>query len=196
MIKHKLIKEQEIKNKIKFYDYGWKNRRNIPSQLNLNKSNLNQNAAQMLCLFQHLPFILYEYRDNEAVKKVWVCMQSLLRVTQIVYSSVIGEDDLKDLDDNTRLHLESIKEVFEARLKPKHHFMTHYSSVIRAMGPIKEMSMFRFEAKHRMLKECLGDSRNFINITKTICERHQQRLACTANIYTDHFNHSKKNKNY
>lgn len=69
--------------------------------------------------------------------------------------------------------------------------MTHYATIIRKMGPIKPMSMVRFEGKHKALKAYAVQTQNFINITKTISERHQQHNCMTEKIFTDRFDHGK-----
>lgn len=66
-----------------------------------------------------------------------------------------------------RIHLESIKQYFNGKTIPKHHFVSHYPAAIRSMGPLNTMSMMRFESKHKTLKEFACRTNNFINITKT-----------------------------
>lgn len=34
-------------------------------------------------------------------------------------------------------------------IKPKHHFMVHYASVMRQIGPLWNICCIRFERKHR-----------------------------------------------
>lgn len=190
LIDKKVCTETELINKIKYHNYGTMNRNNIPSDLVLNKSNLGQNASQLQCLFQHIPFILHDYRDSNILQAVWVCVESLLRITQIIYSTKIEESDLQELENLIEVHLEQIQLMFNVLLLPKHHFMTHYASVIRAMGALIQFSMKRYEAKHKEVKKCIGDSNNFKNLTKTITERHQQMMALKTQTYTDEFRRS------
>lgn len=191
LFKNKVCTEIDLKNKIQSHDFGSKNRRNVPSELSINKSCLGQNASQILCLFQSIPFILYDYKDNEAVEEVWICVESLLKITQIVYSERIDKNDLNDLGENVEVHLDSFLRIFDDHLKFKQHIMLHLVSTIIAMGPLKWFSMKRYEAKHKEIKGCIGDSHNFRNLTKTITERHQQKMSTKENIYTDQFEHAK-----
>lgn len=191
LIKHKVCTEIELKNKIRFHDFGFKNKKNEPSELLIKKPCLGQNASKIICLFQSIPFILFEYKDTEAIKKVWTCVEALLKITQIVYSEKIDKGDLKDLEKFTQIHLESFIKNFDAHLKFKHHMLTHLVSTIIAMGPVKYFSMIRYEAKHKELKNCIGDSKNYKNLTKSMAERHQQMMSLQENTYTDHFEHAK-----
>lgn len=162
-----------------FYSYGWLHRHEIPSSICLNKRSLGQNAVQSLCLFKHLPLILYEYRDNEHLKNIWPCVISLLRVLEIIYSYEVTDELVDILTAEIRCHLASIQKVLDEHLRPKHHFMLHYPYIIRIMGPLIHLIMMRFEAKHQQIKRLLGDNRNFRNINKTLADKHQQ-AACTA----------------
>lgn len=155
----------------------------------MNKECLGQNASQILCLFQNIPFILYCYKDDEKLKKVWICVEYLLKITQIIYSLKIDESDLTELEKLIETYLENLMELFGVHLTSKHHNMTHYTSEIRDKGPLKRFSMMRYEAKHHELKTCIGDSNNFMNLTKTIAQRHQQMMPIKQDTYADHFKH-------
>lgn len=67
MISKKIISEELLNNKIQFFDYGWLNRRNIPSHIKLDSNNLGQNASQSRCLLKFLPFILNDYLNDSYV---------------------------------------------------------------------------------------------------------------------------------
>lgn len=60
------------------------------------------------------------------------------------------------------------------------------------MGPLVFMSTIRFEAKHQHLKKIIQLSRNFVNVTKTITERHQTQLTFKNNTYLYDYQHGKK----
>lgn len=189
-ISSKLCKQDDLEKEIQFHDYGFKNTKNYPSLLSLKKKNLNQNAAQSLCLFQHIPFILHKLRNDKRLKDVWICVESLLRITQISYSPKIDEEDLNDLEIAIQTHLEKLPQCFKSlkvELIPKHHFITHYPNVIRSMGALNTMSMMRFESKHKTLKKIANESCNYINLTKTMAKKHQQMISVVHDNYTDKF---------
>lgn len=194
LIDKKVFSEKQINDKIINFDYGQLNRNNIPSSIGLLKRSLGQNALQMLTLLQHMPFIFYPEKDNKFIKSVWICVESLIHIVQIVYSSRIDETDLQSLDYWTEIHLKNIQKCFNKDLIRKHHFMTHYSRIIREMGPIKAMSMLRFEGKHKVIKAYAEKTQNFMNLTKTIAERHQQHICMTENIFTNKIDYGKRLK--
>lgn len=163
----RILTEGTLKQKMQYFDFGVCNRGMTPSVINLGKRNLNQNASQSKCLFQHLPFILFREQQHEKLKVVWKCVESLLIITQVAYSRKITETDLELLQENVHIHLDSIQKCFNVNLLPKYHNLTHYANVIRKMGPLVTLSMMRYESKHRTLKEIADQTKNFININKT-----------------------------
>lgn len=60
---------------------------------------------------------------------------------------------LATLSDLISKHHESYINIFKDTLKPKHHFMVHYPTVIKLLGPLKHLWSFRFESKHQMSKQ-------------------------------------------
>lgn len=175
-ISNKVFSLEELNEKIQFYYYGPLSESNKPSQIQLDKRSLGQNATQSLCLMQNIPYILFKYKENPALKDLWECITSLLRIIEVVYSYEVSEMDLKQLEIDTTLHLESIKCKFLSTLKPKHHFILHYSNIIRLLGPLVYFNMFRFESKHKFFKTTAQSTNNYKNINKTLAIKHQQLL--------------------
>lgn len=191
LINEKVFSEKQINDSTINFDYGQLNKNNIPSKIGLKKRSLGQNASQILCLLYHMPYIFYRKKDDKLIKSIWICIESLIHIVQIVYSTRIDENDLQNLEYWTEIHLQKIQQCLKRELIRKHHFMTHYGTIIRKMGPIKAMSMVRFEGKHKALKAYAVQTQNFINITKTISERHQQHNCMTEKIFTDRFDQGK-----
>lgn len=181
----KVFTENDLNWMTQFNSYGKLYRREIPSQICLSKRSLGQNAAQSLCLFKHMPMILYGYRENEHLKAVWPCVISLLRILEIVYAYETTDRLLDILKMEIQKHLASIQNILNEHLRPKHHFMLHYPHIIRTMGPLIHLIMTRFEAKHQQIKRLLGDNRNFRNINKTLAWKHQRLASFTEFAYKD-----------
>lgn len=178
---------------VQFFDYGVLERRNKPSQIDLEKNNLGQNASQSLCLFRFIPFILWNYRDNPELKNNWECIGALLRIVEIVYSMGLTENDLMELTKQVKV-MSSRYIQTGRKLIPKMHFILHYPRIIRAMGSILQLNMFRYERKHQIMKQFT--TRNFSNINKTLTDQHQKLLSLNGFSYEDEINvgHSMKFK--
>lgn len=173
-IDKKIFSESEINNSIRFMNYGRLNSKNIPNPLNLARKNLGQNASQMKCLFQHLPLILYPFREHELFTNVWTSIHTMLRILQIVYSPSITESDLDDLKILISNHLQSLIDNFNVDLIPKHHLMTHYPTVIRMIGPLVHTSTMKYEMKHKNFTNFIKRSNNFRNVSKSLSSQYQR----------------------
>lgn len=193
LIKSKKLSETQLMNLISFFDYGVLNRNRVPSELRIDKANLNQNASQMKCLIEHLPFILFEFKICEDLKTPWKCLQNLLKVLQICYSSKITENNLIDLQNYIDSYLRQRMECFDCKNKPKDHFMTHYPHIIRSVGPLVHMSTLRFEMFHKNFTNNAKKTNNFRNINRTLSNRCQEE-AYLKDKYIDVINCAAKKK--
>lgn len=180
----KVFTPDDLNMMVKFFDYGFLHRKNIPSEISLDKRSLGQNASKSLCLFRNIPFILYRFRENPDLKKIWRFMEPFLGVIEIIYSSKITEDDLKTLNEKICILLEEIKKR-NIKFIPKLHFMIHYARIIQATGPLVHMNMTRYESKHKVFKDYANRTHNFKNINMTLAAKHQEQLCINGFTYVD-----------
>lgn len=178
----KIFKIDDIRNMIHFFNYGILNKSNRPSKLKVDKGNLGQSAHQSYCLMVNLPFILLKFKNK--LLNVWKPVETLLQIIQILFSDKIIENDLARLTSLIDSHLSSLKNIFKVDLLPKHHFLLHYPTVIRMMGPVIFMWTMRMEAKHHFFKELVRKKKNFINLTKSLSYKHQE-MQCVNGINYD-----------
>lgn len=57
-------------------------------------------------------------------------------------------------------------------LKPKHHFMRHYPSLILKFGPLIRVWTLHFKSKHSYIKRCDRHHKNFKSICLILSEQH------------------------
>lgn len=174
---------------VRDFNYGVLHQQNKPSALCLERSNLGQNAMQLYTIMIHLPFIFAEYREK--LEKIWISVESLLRMMQIVYSRTISEDDIQNLALYIEAHYQFLIGEFKSTLLPKHHIVLHYPNAIRKMGPLINYWMMRFESKHQFFTRAAQQTRNFINIAKTLARKHQEYI-CYKSFATDSVEFAKK----
>lgn len=165
---------EKINDHVSAYNFGYIDRKNKTSNISLTKSNLGQNAIQILCLVFHFPFIFGRLYKVEHFPQ-WQAIFSALEILKVLLSYQITELDVLDLEKNIKIHLNCIKHVFHKNFTPKQHFLTHYPRVIREMGPVIHMWTMRYEGKHRYFTRNL--SQNFVNVCKTLAVRHQQMIS-------------------
>lgn len=87
-------------------------------------------------------------------EKAWQLLMDLKDTVELVVSPKFSEDSLCYLETKISDHRNLFTEVFpNEKLKPKHHFLEHYPSLIRHFGPCVEFWTMRFEAK-QFLQAC------------------------------------------
>lgn len=188
-IAKKIFTEDRLKQLVSSYDYGVLNRHFIPSDVKVDRTNLNQNASQTKCLLHHTPFIFESYRSNPILKDSWNCINLMLKIVRICYSNVITKNDNTVLKETISQYLEAFKTCFKEPFKPKGHLMTHYHEIIARSGPLVHMSTMKYEMKHKELTNTMKDNNNFKNVTKSIAEKIQMRNAF-HDQYTDQIHHT------
>lgn len=185
----KLFTHDQFDSWVKCYDFGVLNSANIPYEVNFEKRNLGQNASQSMCLFTHIPFILHKYRCNEKIQDAWKCLEALLKICEIVSSYAVFEIDVQQLDKLVDIHLTLYLKLFTTQLIQKQHFLLHYASIIRAMGPLRHFNMMNIDAKHRLFKIYRHATNNFKSITKTLALQHQRQQSIQGFGYRDNITH-------
>lgn len=125
--------------------------------------------------------------------KAWRVVEYLLKINQIISSSILKEENLINLDNYTEKYLDFYKATFDTHLTPKLHFMTHYANTIRKMGPITDLQMMRGDAKHQTFTQLAKNTKCYVNICKTLSDKHQERMESElrTNTFSDQIQTSK-----
>lgn len=95
-------------------------------------------------------------------------LQSLL---PLCLRSQFSEENLKDLNEKVSYHNQNFIKIFKLNLQPKAHFLTHYVTVIRRLGPLKQMWSMRYEGKHKELKVYCKVNYSRVNICYSLAVR-------------------------
>lgn len=173
-IQMNILSGDAILHRIRDFNYGVLDSRNKPLKLSLDKKNLGQNSSQLYCIMTHLPFIFSDIKEEMGDE--WKVSESLLKCLTIIFSHQISETSIQKLEVLIEEHLNGVKEVFGKTLIPKQHFLTHYPTFIRKMGPPISSWMMRFEAKHQQFTDIARKTKNFKNITKSLAVAHQENV--------------------
>lgn len=188
-IEQKIYSENDIIRKIRDFNYGYTFTKNKPSLLGMKKTHLGQNASQSYCIIVHLPFIFHDAKEK--LEKYWPLLEALLKCLQIVMSTSITESDLIHLENNIDTFLDGML-TLNKRLTPKAHFLTHYPRAIRKIGPLKHFWTMRFESKHKFFTDSAKTTNNFINLKKTLAQKHQQQICLKRFSIKNDIEESKK----
>ena len=122
-----------------------------------------------MALSQQLPLIIADKIPFD--DPPWNHFLLLLKICKIANSPVCTPDTVAYLSILIEEKLQSFNTVYpHARMLPKHHYMVHYSSQIRRLGPLIQSWTIRQESKQSFVKRVSRQS-NFKNICKTVAKK-------------------------
>lgn len=187
----KVISLNSLNERLHLYDFGTLNMCNKPSPLNLDKPGhlIGQKASQSWCLIRYLPLIIDDLITHEC-KPIFNVILLLLQIMSITFASRISSEMVDELENLIEMHHRVFKSTFNSNIIPKQHFMIHYPSVIRRMGPLINLWCMRYESKHNVLKRMATKLHNYKNLTKTLSQRHQQLTATSGDLLTINIQYS------
>ncbi|KYQ51957.1 hypothetical protein ALC60_08935 [Trachymyrmex zeteki] len=116
----------------------------------------------------------------------WLLVLHLREICSLVCAPAlsIGQVALLQEKINEYLFLR-LKYFPDIKLRPKHHFISHYPSLIVAFGPLKHLWTLRFESKHKYFKNIIKHAQNFKNATKLLSQKHQfLQSQCSKDTYS------------
>lgn len=133
-------------------------------------------SASEMMMFVHLfPLLVGDLvLEDDAV---WQFLIILVKIIEIILSSVIHAPTIQMLESLISEHHENYINLFKDTLKPKHHLMLHYPHVIQQVGPLRQLWCMRFEAKHKTLKNSASIITSRKNISLTLLIKEQLAFA-------------------
>lgn len=124
----------------------------------------------MLLIFPLAIFDSVKNIEND----VWILVLHLREIYSLICASALSISQIVLLQEKTNEYLLLRITCFPSiKLRPKHHYISHYPSLTLSFGPLKHLWMLRFESKHRYFKNIVKHSQNFKNIIKLLSHKHQ-----------------------
>nr|XP_047141617.1 uncharacterized protein LOC124816419 isoform X1 [Hydra vulgaris]XP_047141618.1 uncharacterized protein LOC124816419 isoform X1 [Hydra vulgaris]XP_047141619.1 uncharacterized protein LOC124816419 isoform X1 [Hydra vulgaris]XP_047141620.1 uncharacterized protein LOC124816419 isoform X1 [Hydra vulgaris]XP_047141621.1 uncharacterized protein LOC124816419 isoform X1 [Hydra vulgaris] len=130
-------------------------------------------SVQMWSLLKYLPMIIGRFvREDDGC---WLFLLNLCELVDLIFAPKFTKGMIAYLRVIISDHLLDFKDLFgkAAKLRPKHHFLVHFPTIIIKNGPLVGMSCLRYEMKNSFFKRSANVVCNFINICKTLAYRHQ-----------------------
>jgi hypothetical protein len=147
--------------------------RDKPAGINVQSGKVCGHAVQMWTFIRFLP-LLIGAQVEDTNDEVWGLVLLLREIVELVCATRATLDQAAVMGDKIEQYLEDRLKLFPAnKLKPKHHFMSHYPRLTMECGPLIRLWTLRFESKHSYLKTSARSAQNFINITRTLAVKHQ-----------------------
>lgn len=137
--------------------------------------NFKMNASEMKTFLNVILLLIGNLIDgNDPVYKFLIIF---IRITDIITKDDFDDCTIKILKDLISKHNELYVELFQDTLKPKHHFMVHYTTVIEQLGPLKHLWTFRFESKHQISKHQSHVSSSRVNLPYSLAIKHSLQFS-------------------
>ena len=141
------------------------------SELHLKNKYIVLSSAEMLNLVRNLNLMIGLLIDES--DEYWQILLMLQQILEIVLSKNVTLETPTLLELKIHDYLTFLSKELPNGLKPKHHFLVHYPSVMRKVGPLWHISCMKFESKHREGKRTSHSSICRVNICRTIALKHQ-----------------------
>lgn len=155
------------------FKYNACDQRNKPAPMNISGKKLGGQALQNYTLLLLLPIMVGD-KVQDATNEMWRLLLTLQQVVELVMATAISDDQVSYLALLISDYICERVRLFPAvPLRPKHHYLFHYPYLIKQFGPLVKVWSLRFESKHSYFKRCIRASGNFINVTKSLAQKHQ-----------------------
>lgn len=141
----------------------------------LNQNRLKMTASEMKSFIRFFPLIIGDLITED--DNVWNFFKILLKLIELLLKSFLSANDILLLRDLISEHNEKYVVLFSDTLKPKHHLLIHYPTIIENSGPPKHFWCFRFEAKHKEVKTYANVTTSRKNILLTLAKKYQLKFS-------------------
>lgn len=164
----KLFSLTTLNNRKQLFDYGDIESGNISSAIRIEdvwNSKLKLTARETWTFMSLLPLMIGDLIPEEC--EIWNMFCKLSELVDICLESTFTERNISLLQTLVQQFNSAYILHFKKDLKPKFHFLVHYSTIIRQSGPLKYLWNFRNEGKLREYKIYARSITSRTNITKS-----------------------------
>lgn len=146
---------------------------------------LKLSASEMAYLMRYLGLIIGDLipEDNEYYQLYLL----LNEIKNVILASAYNTDMPHHLKELVFQYHQSLHRL-DISIIVKDHLLTHYPGLLLKIGPLKNVSCMRFEAKHQEMKTIIKNVTSRLNPARTIARRYQIQM-CKRFICQEGFTH-------
>jgi len=164
---------QYLNHQIDSFPFRGAEAKDRPAVINVKTGRVVGHAVQTWNLVRFLP-LLIGIKIEDTDDAVWQLILKLRRLVELVCAPVVTNGIIAEMKDVIDDYLEDRLQHFQQeKLKPKHHFVSHYPLLTVKFGPLIRLWTLRFESKHSYFKSCIRAANNFKNVSFTLANKHQ-----------------------
>lgn len=161
------------------FNYGELEQKNLSPPIekhHLSKFHLKMSARQMMSFVHFFPLMIGDLIPDD--DEVWLFFLNFLEIIEILLSHELTQkSSVPRLKFLINKHNSDYILYFKDNLKPKHHILTHYPSIILKSGPPRHFWCFQYEAKHKELKMYARAITSRKNICLTLAKKYTFKFA-------------------
>lgn len=179
LVKKKMFTFEYLNEKLKNVRFILENKITFPA---LKKSTkLTGTASENLYVINALPFALHEMHEILFTIEEWHLILLIRKVVNFAMSFKLSIDQIAVFQSTISEYINLRLKLFPTeKLKPKHHYISHYPYLTKCFGPLRHLMTLVFERKHRYFTTCMKHSPNFKNVLKMLSLKHQLHQAAIS----------------
>lgn len=177
IVQQKFFTLDTLNWRIQFFNFdSTSNRPPTITESHLHSKSIRMSASEMLNFILNAGLIFGDL-ITDTHNKYWELFILLRKIVSITLERSVTELTAELLQTLINEHHILYIELFGETLKPKHHFMVHYPTIMKIVGPLRPLWSMRFEAKHRPFKQYARAITCKRNICRSIAVKHQLMLS-------------------
>ncbi len=174
----KLFTLNQLNDRKQFFNYGPSEIGNMSPIIkpeHIINRHFKMSSREMMTFLHHFSLMIGDLVPEK--NEVWTFFLNFLKIIDILLSLNISHNTLLYLDHLIQCHLSEYVRLFQDPLKPKHHFLIHYISIIRQSGPPRKYWCFAFESKHKEFKSYAHVITSRLNSPISLAKKFQLKFA-------------------
>ncbi len=163
MIRLKYFTLQYLNQRVTSFPYQRTDKVNKPHPIPktfMTRGTIGGNGHENATLLRLLPLLVgSKVPEGNAA---WEVLMDLKEMVKLALCPSFSDETVDYFVCKISDHRQILQETFpEIRLRPKHHYVEHYPTLVKCFGPLVHVWTMRFEAKHCFFKRVVHDAQNF-----------------------------------
>lgn len=174
----KMFSLETLNSRKQMFPYGETEIQNASVSIekhHIQNGTFKMNAKEMKTFIHFILLMIGDFVEEN--NEVYNFLKILIKMIDLLLLSEFDRDVLDELREVIQKHNFLYQSLFKDTLKPKHHFLNHYPTIIENIGSIKRFWCFRFEAFHHLHKTYARNITSRVNIPLSLCIKSSLRFS-------------------
>lgn len=167
-----------LNQRIQSFNYGSIEAAYKPNEIKINdikRQKFKLSARQMMTFCFIFPLLIGDMVPED--DPVWNFVLIMLDILDSLLCFEISETIINEIRVKIQNHNHMYINLFNKKLKPKFHLLTHYPTCMEQSGPLRLLWNFKFEAKHKQFKAYSNVITSRKNVPLSMAMKYQLKYA-------------------